>query len=121
MLICLHQGKDCSYKRVCSNCNSINLYSGFWYRDEYWCNNCEPPDFLKDYSQQEKELEDELGGNGEDYFWTQWEVEDDCSLCPIECICLIKAHTFYKKDRELFNKKHCSDCMHTLLTDCDRA
>ena len=79
---CEHNGDPCDGARFCKLCR-IQIFSGFLYGDEEYCNDHKP----KGWDSEMAAMRHEEFDSQDEMCWTQWELEDiDCD-CPTDCQC----------------------------------
>ena len=79
---CEHKGEPCDGARFCNLCR-IQIFSGFLYGDEEYCNDHKPEDWDAELATMTKEEFDDQ----DDIYWTEWEIVDIFCECPVDCQC----------------------------------
>ena len=79
---CEHNGDPCDGAEFCKRCG-VQIFSGFKFGDERYCNDHKPEDWDGELATMTKEEFDDQ----DDIYWTEWEIVDIFCECPVDCQC----------------------------------
>ena len=82
---CDHAGEKCDGSEFCNlpSCG-IQIFSGYVYGDERYCNDHKPATWDAEIAEMTKEEFDNQDGG---MYWTQFEICDIFCECPTDCPC----------------------------------
>jgi len=81
-MTCEHDGENCNGAEFCNTCQ-VQIFSGYKYGDERYCNDHEPEMWNTEIAEMTQE---EFDNQGEMYT-TEWTLDDIQCDCPVDCPC----------------------------------